>query len=242
LHGDHCFGLTGLLSTLALHDKGSAVTIHIFPEGAEYFKRSLDFFCGDTPFKIEFNIIPHGHRGIIYEDDALTVEAFPLYHRIACSGFIFREKPKLHHIRPDMIDFYKVPVRELGAIRAGADFVTADGVVVSNHRLTTPAEPSVSYAFCSDTMFDERVARSVEGVDVLYHEATYDDANSHNARPRGHSTAREAGRIARMAGVKRLVLGHFSKRYLTEETLLHEALEEFPDVTIANEGMKIELI
>lgn len=242
LHGDHCLGLTGLLSTLALHEKGSAVTLHMFPEGADYFKRALGFFCGDTPYKIHFNVIPHGYTGIVYEDDSMSVEAFPLYHRIACSGYIFREKPKARHIRPDMVDFYKVPVREMGRIRAGADFVAPDGTVVDNVRLTSPAEPALSYAFCSDTMFDERVAKAVEGVDLLYHEATYDDSCAHNARKRGHSTAREAGRIARMAGVGRLVLGHFSKRYLTEESLLREAMEEFPDVIVANEGMKIKLL
>lgn len=242
LHGDHCLGLTGLLSTLALHEKGSAVTLHLFAEGAEYFRRAVDFFCGDTPYRINFDVIPHGCRGVIYEDDSLEVEAFPLYHRVPCSGFIFREKPKLRHIRPEMTRFFEVPVRELPAIRAGADYVMPDGRIVANERLTTPAEPALSYAFCSDTMFDERVARAVEGVDVLYHEATYDDSYAHNARPRGHSTAREAGRIARLAGVKRLVLGHFSKRYLSEDSLLREALEEFPDVTVANEGMKIELL
>lgn len=242
LHGDHCLGLTGLLSTLALHEKGSAVTLHMFPEGAAYFRRALDFFCGEMPYRIYFEVIPHGHCGMIYEDDSLTVEAFPLYHRVPCSGFIFREKAKLRHIRPEMTQFYNVPVRELPALRAGADFVTPDGTVVPNGRLTLPAEPSLSYAFCSDTVFDERVACAVEGVDVLYHEATYGDACAHNARPRGHSTAREAARIARMAGVRRLVIGHFSKRYLTEDALLREALEEFPDVTVANEGMKIALI
>ena len=214
----------------------------MFPEGVEYFRRAVDFFCGETSYQIHFNEIPHGCRGVIYEDDSLTVEAFPLYHRIACSGFIFREKPKARHLRPDMIEFHKIPVRDLGALRDGGDFVTHDGRVIPNAHLTTAADPAVSYAYCSDTMFDERVARAVEGVDVLYHEATYDDACGHNARPRGHSTAREAGRIARLAGVRRLVLGHFSKRYLTEDTLLREALEEFPDVIVANEGKKRELL
>lgn len=241
LHGDHCFGLPGLLSTLALHDKGGTVTIHTFKDGAKVFGGMLKYFCREMPFDIRFNII-EPTTAVIYEDDAMTVSTFPLYHRIPCVGFIFREKPKLRHLRGDMIKFFNVPIRELHGIKCGADFVTPDGQVIANSRLTTPADPSKSYAYCSDTMFDPRVANSVKGVDVIYHEATYDDAFAAKARERGHSTAREAGIIAREAGASRLILGHFSKRYLSESEHLAQSREEFPDVTIANEGMKIDLL
>lgn len=241
LHGDHCFGLPGLLSTLALHDKGGTVTIHTFKDGAKVFGDMLKYFCREMPFDIRFNVI-EPTTAIIHEDDSMTVSTFPLYHRIPCVGFIFREKPKLRLLRGDMVKFFNIPIRELHGIKCGADFITPDGQVIANSRLTTPADPAMSYAYCSDTMFNRRVATSVKGVDVIYHEATYDDAFASKARERGHSTAREAGIIAREAGVSRLILGHFSKRYLSESEHLAQALEEFPDVTIANEGMKIDLL
>lgn len=241
LHGDHCFGLPGLLSTLALHDKSGTVTVHVFKEGAEVFGRMLEYFCRDMPFEIRFNIIEPG-VATIYEDDAITVSTFPLYHRIPCVGFVFREKPKLRHLRGDMVKFFNVPVRELHGIKRGADFVAPDGTVIANDRLTTPADRSISYAYCSDTMYDRRVAEWVNGVDVIYHEATYDDEYAAKARERGHSTAREAGKTAAAAGASRLIIGHFSKRYMSEDAHLAQAREEFPEVIAANEGMKIDLL
>lgn len=242
LHGDHCFGVPGLLSTLALHEKGSAVTIHTFAEGADLLQRIMNYFCGDTPYAIHYNIIKPGQSDIIYEDDALTVSTFPLYHRIPCTGYIFREKEKPRHINGEMARFHQVPLWRMAEIKAGADYTTPDGRIIPNSHLTTDPEPAMSYAFCSDTVFDKRVARAVEGVDTIYHEATYDDSCAQLARERGHSTAREAARIAAMAGARRLVLGHFSKRYTDETPMLQQALEEFPDVTIAREGMKIDLL
>lgn len=243
LHGDHFLGLPGLLSTMALYDKGSAVTVYTFADGAEIIGSMLKFICGDTPFDIKFRILTPGQTGVIYEDSSLTVETFPLYHRVPTQGFIFREKPKLRHIRPDMMEFHGVPHYRVNEIRAGADFIRADGTLVPNRLLTTDADPAMSYAYCSDTIFHPAVARAVAGVDTIYHEATYAEADAEKARPRGHSTAAEAGRIAAMAGAKRLILGHFSKRYLDESPLVAEARAEFPGTVIAaNEGMKIDLL
>ena len=179
---------------------------------------------------------------MIFEDNALTVETFPLYHRVPCVGFKFTEKPKARHLRGDMIKFFNVPVSKLEDIRQGADFVTADGTVIANERLTTDADPSVSYAYCSDTMYNPAVTDDVRGVDVLYHESTYADDFAEKAAPRGHSTAREAARIAKAAGVGKLILGHYSKAYDSDEPFVREASEEFPNVIAAKEGMKIDLL
>ena len=241
LHGDHLFGLPGLLSTMALHEVTGSVTIHIFRDGARLMKERMDFFNRNSPFEIIYDIIEEGERRVVYEDGGLTVETFPLYHRTPCNGYIFREKPKLRHLKGDAVKFHGIPVSQMKAIKEGADFVKPDGTVVPNAMLTTDADPSVSYAYCSDTMMDLRVAADIRGVDTVYHEATYDDSLSVQARERGHSTAREAGRIAREAGAKRLIIGHFSKRYNSEEILLREASEEFPEVIVANEGLRIDL-
>lgn len=241
LHGDHLFGLPGLLSTMALHEVGGSVTVHIFRDGARLLKEWMDYFNRNSPFEIIYDVIEEGERRVVYEDAGLTVETFPLYHRTPCNGFIFREKPKLRHLRGDMVKFHNVPIAMLKSIKEGADFVKPDGTVVPNVMLTTDPDPVMSYAYCSDTMMDSRVADDVKGVDVLYHEATYDDSLEAQARERGHSTARQAARIAHAAGAKKLVIGHFSKRYNSEDILRQQALEEFPEVIVANEGLRIDL-
>ena len=241
LHGDHCLGLTGLLSTLALHGRTGDVTVHIMKDGAELFKRMLDYFNRESPYEVKFDIITP-RSGIIMETDALTVETFPLYHRIPCTGFIFREKEKPRHLLGDMARFYDIPRYAINLIKQGDDYVTHDGTVIPNGRLTAPPDPAISYAYCSDTMMDPRVAKSIEGVDTVYHEATYDDSLAVKARQRGHSTASEAARIAAMAGAKRLIIGHFSKRYTSEDTLLAQARAIFPNTIAANEGLAIDLL
>lgn len=241
LHGDHLFGLPGLLSTMALHQISGSVTVHIFRDGARLMKEWMDFFNRNSPFEIIYDIIEEGERRIVYEDSGLTIETFPLYHRTPCSGFIFREKPKQRHLRGDAVKFHNVPVSQIKNIKDGADYVKEDGTVIPNIMLTTDADPSMSYAYCSDTMMDKRVAKDIEGVDMVYHEATYDDSLEATARERGHSTARQAALIATAAGAKRLIIGHFSKRYNSEEILLKEASEEFQDVIVANEGLRVDL-
>lgn len=241
LHGDHFLGLPGLLSTLALHEKGGALTINVFEEGADILSRIMGVFCRETSYETKYNII-RPETAVIYEDHALRVETFPLYHRVDCVGFKFTEQPKVRHLKGDMIKFHNIPYSRLQAIREGADYVTPDGRVIANALLTSPADPSVSYAYCSDTMYDERVAQAVGPVDLLYHEATYADNFAHKAAPRGHSTARDAARIAKLAGAKRLVVGHFSKAYDNDQVFVDEAREIFPETVAAREGMTIDLL
>ena len=165
------------------------------------------------------------------------------YHRVPCVGYLFREKPKRPHIDGEAVKFHGVPHYLMNAIKDGADFVREDGSLIPNSWLVKGTDASCSYAYCSDTAFDTRVADAVRGCDVLFHEATYGDDSAHKAAPRGHSTARDAGRIATLAGAGRLVIGHFSKTILNESRLVAEASEEFHGpVTAANEGLQIDII
>lgn len=240
MHGDHCFGLPGLLGTLSLHQRTGTLTVHMPADGIDRMREFVEAFASPVTFEIKWNPIPP-QGGVLLSTKSLTVEAFPLYHRVPCTGFIFREAPGLRHLRGDMVRFYNIPVSRLAGIKEGDDWVTPDGQVIANERLTTPADPSHSYAYCSDTAFDERVARAVDGVDVLYHEATYASDLASTAASRGHSTAAEAARIAAMAGAKELIIGHYSKRYLDVDVLVREAKAVFPNVIAADEGLTIDL-
>lgn len=241
LHGDHCLGLPGLLSTLSLHQMGGTLTVHTFAEGAEMFRKIAGFFCHDMSFDLQFNIIDPTCRQTVLDTKSLAVEAFPMHHRVPTVGFLLREKPKQRHIIADAVKFFGVPVAQMKNIKEGADFITPDGQVIANSRLTRDADPSASYAYCSDTLFDRTLTEVVKGVDLLYHEATYADDSKAKARERFHSTASQAARIARDAGVGRLIIGHYSKAYKDESQHLEQAQAIFPDTILAKEGMKIEI-
>ena len=240
LHGDHCLGLPGLLSTLSLHQRTGTVTVHMFQEGIDLFKPMIDFLCRERSYDLVFEPVDH-KGGIVFENNSLTVEAFPLFHRVPTVGYIFREKPKSRHLKGDMIKFYDVPVSLIPKLKAGNDITLPDGRLIKAAHVTTEADPSLSYAYCSDTVFNRRVAESVKGVDVIYHEATYLSDESVKAHERFHSTATEAAEIAREAGAKLLILGHYSKMYLTDEGHLTEAHPIFGNTIAADEGMKIDI-
>lgn len=243
LHGDHCLGLPGLLSTMSLHGVEGTVTVHTFAEGADIFDRIMKMFCHEPTFKIAYNIIDPANPGVVYQDRNLRVTAFRLFHRVPCVGYKFEELPKRRHIDGPAAAFYQVPHYMMDAIKDGEDFMRPDGAVVPNDRLTKDPSPARSYAYCSDTMYDTRVADAVRGTDVIYHEATYGDANGYKAAGRGHSTAREAGRIAAAAGAETLVIGHYSKAEIDPAILAAQATEEFSgEVIAANEGLVIDII
>lgn len=242
LHGDHFFGLPGLLSTLDLQDKTGSVTVHCFEAGIEVLRKTMAIFCPDPGFEIIYDPIKNADATIL-ETDALTVETVRLYHRVPCVGFIFREKAKPRHINGEMVRFYDVPTYRMQAIKDGADFVRPDGTVVPNVRLTTDPDPSMSYAYLSDTAYKPELAEKVHGVSLLFHEATYDGSQAQLAASRGHSTSAQAAMIARDAEVGQLMLGHFSKRYNGDESLLLEqAREIFPNTILAREGLTVDLI
>lgn len=241
LHGDHFLGLPGLLSTMSMHEVEGTVTVHAFREGLTILRQILDVFCRDRSYQLVYAPIePEG--GLLLDDKGITVEAFPLYHRVPAVGFIFREKPKPRRIIGDMVEYYNVPVVKRNALKQGEDYVTPDGTVVENRRLTLDPLPAGSYAYCSDTKFDLRVAEAVRGVDTIYHESTYLKDNKHLAAPRGHSTAAEAGEIATLAGARRLVLGHYSRSYNNDDDFAREAATTFSgEIIAAHEGLKLTL-
>lgn len=237
LHGDHCFGLIGLISTMALLGRTNDLYIHSHPDLEIILRPQLNYFCREIPFRVIIEGFDTTQSKVIFEDRSVTVTSIPLEHRVPCAGFRFDEHAKDAHLIADMIEFYKVPVKELKDIKKGADFITEDGIVVANSRLTRPATPPHSYAYCSDTAYNERIIPIVEGVDLLYHEATFCDTEIIRAKQTGHSTARQAALIAKSAKVKKLMLGHFSARYPDNTILLDEAKEIFPNTILANEGL-----
>lgn len=241
LHGDHCFGLFGLLSTMALTGHEGEMVIHAHPDAEVLFRPLFDYFCRENPFDIRFNPISPSSSEVIYSDRSVLVRTIPLKHRVPTCGFLFEEAEGERHLRGDMVEFYNIPTYMRAAIKQGADFVAPDGTVVPNERLTLPPTPAARYAYCSDTMYSERIIPIIEGADVLYHEATYADELEAMARRTHHSTARQAARIAAKAGVGKLILGHFSSRYDDETLFLNQALEEFPHVQLARENMNIVL-
>ena len=240
-HGDHCFGLPGLISTLGMLGRKGDLFIYGPEEIGTYIQNILDTFCRGMEYQVIFHPVNTQESQIVMEDRSVTVRSIPLKHRIPCCGYLFEEKPKEAHIIRDMIDFYHVPVKDIQHIKQGEDFVTEEGEIIPNCRLTRPAEPPRRYAFCSDTAYDPSIIPLVENVDLLYHEATFAEADLPRAQETFHSTARQAAEIAKAAHVKKLLIGHYSARYEHLDDIQREATAVFPQTLLAEEGMSIRL-
>ena len=236
LHGDHVLGLPGLIGTMGLTGGGGDITIHTFEDGKEILTQIFDYFSRDLPIDVRFNVI-RPEETVVFENASLRVRTVPLRHRIPTVGYIFEEKEKPRHIDRPACDFHGVPLWQLTAIKGGDDFVKPDGTVVSNAALTSDPDPSRIYAHISDTAFTPSLAGSIGPADLLFHETTYLDEHESEAEARGHSTARQAGRMAALCGAKRLLTGHYSSRYRNDELFRAQALEEFPDVILNREGL-----
>lgn len=241
IHGDHCFGLIGMISTFNMLGRTAPLAVYA-PAGLKpVLDNLIDTFCGHLDFEVVFHAVDTTRHQVIYEDRSLTVESIPLKHRLPCSGFLFREKPILPHIRRDMIDFYHIPVSQINNIKNGADWVDEEGRVVPNSRLVRSAEAPRSYAYCSDTQYLPYLHEIIKDVSTLYHESTYLSNDEARAKMYFHSTAAQAARVASDAHVGKLVLGHYSAKYDDESLLLAEAANIFPNTVLSNEGMVIDV-
>ena len=241
LHGDHCFGIPGLLSTLGMLGRTADLTIFTHAKGETVLRPILNFFCKEMAYKVHIETISSTSNEKIYDDRSLEVYTIPLQHRVPTTGFLFKEKQREANIVREMIDFYQIPVKQISAIKKGADFVTTDDKIVPNSKLVIPAPPVRSYAYCSDTTYSEAIIPFIEGVDLLYHEATFLEQDAARACETYHSTARQAAEIAKKAGVKRLMLGHFSARYKETGLFLNEAKGIFPNTVLADDGLTVKI-
>lgn len=241
LHGDHCFGLIGLISTFGMLGRIAPLHIYAPKELQEMLNLEMDMFCKGLEFDVVFHAIDTTSKTIIYEDKSLTVETIPLEHRIPCCGFLFKEKSTRRHILRDMIDFYHIPISQIDNIKSGAGWTTEEGILIPNSQLTSNPDPIRSYAYCSDTRYIPSLYKMIEGVNLLYHESTYDNSCLQRARLYYHSTSQQAATVAKNGHVGKLLLGHFSARYDNEGVILKEAQQIFPSSFLSNEGMIIDV-
>lgn len=241
LHGDHSLGLPGLVSTLGMLGRMGDLFIYGPAEVGEYVQVIEKLFCQGSPFQMKFQAVDTNNYNLVMEDRSVSVYSLPMKHRVPCCGYLFVEKERSPHIIREMIDFYKIPISKIELIKQGADFVTEEGEVIPNKILTRPAEPAKRYAYCSDTAFFPKIVPYIEGIDLLYHEATFLEADSARAYETFHSTTKQAASIARDAQVKKLLIGHYSARYIDLLPLEKEARSIFHNTLLANEGMVLSL-
>ncbi|GGH01194.1 ribonuclease Z [Polaribacter pacificus] len=242
LHGDHFFGLIGLISTFGILNREKP--LHIFgPKGLkEVTLLQLRVSKSYVKFDIIYHELTSKNSELIYEDEKVTVHTIPLNHRVYTNGFLFSEKQKNRKLNPEMIQQYpEIETCDYHNIKAGKDVQLQNGEIVKNERLTLEAAKPKAYAFCSDTAFKPDIIPIIKGADLLYHEATFLEDRIDLAKKTKHSTAMEAAKIAKEAGVGKLVLGHFSSRYKNEELFKTEAETIFNNVTLAEAGKEISL-
>lgn len=241
LHGDHFFGLIGLMSTMGL--LGRTAPLHIYgPKDTENILRpQIDYFCNGMTYNVEIHTINTKESSKIFEDKSVEIRTIPLKHRILCCGFLFKEKPTLPHIIPNKIKEHNIPICQINNIKTGLDYTLPDGTTIPNSELTTPPAPARSYAYCTDTLFLPQNASVIENADLLYHEATFCEEDKKYCKTTFHSTASQAAEMARLSHVKQLVIGHFSSRYDCENKLLKEAKTIFPNTILAKENLTISL-
>lgn len=241
LHGDHFLGLPGFLSSMHLLGRKQEINIYCPKELKDIIDKINAVSETRMNYGIKWHFTKNDGLNKLFEDEKVEVYSFPLKHRIFCTGFLFKEKPLMRKIDKFKLDKNKISTAEINKLRRGEDVINEEGKKIKNKEVTLDPEPPRSFAYCSDTIYDESIVQYVKGVDLLYHESTFLNDKAQRATETFHSTAEQAARIAKAAGVKKLLLGHYSARYGDLEAFIEEAVPYFKDPLLASEGKKIKI-
>ncbi len=241
LHGDHVFGLFGLISSYTLNGRKNDLHIHAHADLNSSLEHYKKYFGTGLCYNIVFHPYPGNLRGIIYDDKQLTIEIIPLRHSIPVAGFIFREKTRPLNIRKEAISEYSLGIRDIQNIKAGADLMLESGQIIRNSSLTLPPYRPRSYAFCTDTSVFQALIPALCNLDMIYFESTFLDVDKSLARVTNHSTAKQAASLAVKINTRKLLLGHFSNRYKDISLFEKEAREIFPESYTVKDGEKYDI-
>ncbi|MDE5422738.1 ribonuclease Z [Ancylomarina sp. DW003] len=243
LHGDHFFGLIGLISSLSLQGRKNELHIYAHSKLEKIIRFQLEVLDSKLSYKLVFHNIFGKEIQTLFEDETLTVQSFPLKHGVMpCAGFLFKEKERPRLLKKDMLDFYKIPIKARHGIKLGDDYLTEEGVLIPNAKLTIAASKPRSYAFCTDTAYFPRIVPIIRKVNLLYHEATFLKNDAKRAKSTYHSTAEQAAKIAKEAEVSQLLIGHFSARFHDLSAHLSEAQSVFPKTELAEDGKVFSIL
>lgn len=243
LHGDHFFGLIGLISSLSLQGRKNELHIYAHSKLEKIIRFQLEILDSKLSYKLVFHNIFGKEIQTLFEDETLTVQSFPLKHGVMpCAGFLFKEKERTRHLKKEMLDFYKIPIKARHGIKLGDDYLTEEGVLIPNAKLTIAASKPRSYAFCTDTAYFPRIVPIIRKVNLLYHEATFLKNDAKRAKSTYHSTAEQAAKIAKEAEVSQLLIGHFSARFHDLSAHLSEAQSVFPKTELAEDGKVFSIL
>lgn len=241
LHGDHFFGLIGLISTFHLLGRDKPLNIFCPEPLQKIITDQLSVAHTNLKYELRYNYLSENITDIVFENKTLMAKSFPLNHRVPTFGFRFDQKPKARNIRKDFIENYKPTVEEIKSIKKGDNFIDFNGNIIDNKAITIDPPEPLSYAYCSDTRFDRSIIKYLKNVSLLYHEATFDNSLADIAFEKYHSTAEQAAKIAKEANAKKLILGHFSGRNDDLKLLYNEAKCVFDNVVIGEEGITYKI-
>jgi len=242
LHGDHYFGLIGLLNTLHLTGRTRMLNLYCFPELREIIDVQLRASATTLSFQINYIYLNLTGVEMILDNKCVSVLSFPLTHRISTCGFLFREKKHSRNIRKDFVSNHNIPLEWFPRILSGEDYIDEQGNSYPNSSIVLRPGKSRSYAYCSDTSYDESLCPVLYGVSLLYHEASFADEHEAIAKLKFHSTARQAAHIAKTSDAGALIIGHFSSRYKDVTVLLEQAREVFENTIVAEDGMTYNVL